>query len=115
MPEADGVIGFVPIFADRKGRKVLHFGLMIKRGLNETATRIRKVKRSMKYYAGLDVSVKETSVCIVVGRGRQGQRRRARLHNATCRIASKKMLPSGFVASPKMLPVKAYAAMMHSP
>jgi transposase len=44
---------------------VLRFRLMIKRGLNETATSIRKVKRSMKYYAGLDVSVKETSVCIV--------------------------------------------------
>jgi hypothetical protein len=44
---------------------VLRFRLMIKRGLNETATSIRKVKRNMKYYAGLDVSVKETSVCIV--------------------------------------------------
>ena len=44
---------------------MLRFRLMIKRGLNETATSIRKVKRSMKYYAGLDVSVKETSVCIV--------------------------------------------------
>lgn len=29
MPEPDGVIGFVPIFADRKGRKVLRFKLMI--------------------------------------------------------------------------------------
>ena len=27
-----------------------------------------------------------------------------------CRIASRKMLPSAFVASPKMLPVKAHAA-----
>jgi transposase len=44
---------------------VLRFRLMIKRGLNETATSIRKVKRNMKHYAGLDVSVKETSVCIV--------------------------------------------------
>jgi hypothetical protein len=35
MREPDGVIGFVPIFADRKGRKVLRFRLMIKRGLNE--------------------------------------------------------------------------------
>jgi transposase len=44
---------------------VLRFELMIERGLCGTATSIRKVKRSMKHYAGLDVSVKETSICIV--------------------------------------------------
>ncbi|BCH34933.1 hypothetical protein MesoLjLc_68630 [Mesorhizobium sp. L-8-10] len=32
-----------------------------------------------------------------------------------CRIASRKMLPRGFVASPKMLPVKAHVAMVPSP
>jgi hypothetical protein len=30
MRDPDGVIGFVPIFADRKGRKVLRFRLMIR-------------------------------------------------------------------------------------
>ncbi len=44
---------------------MLRFRLMTRRGLNETATSIRKVKRSMKYYVCLDVSFKETSVCIV--------------------------------------------------
>src|SRR4051794_30781469 len=38
---------------------------MIERGLSGTATSIRKGSAAMKHYAGLDVSVKESSVCIV--------------------------------------------------
>jgi hypothetical protein len=42
---------------------VLRFRLMVKRGL-------QKEKRSMDHFAGLDVSVKETSICIVDDTGR---------------------------------------------
>ena len=35
-----------------------------------TASNIQKEKRSMDHFAGLDVSVKETSVCIVDDTGR---------------------------------------------
>jgi hypothetical protein len=42
---------------------------MVKRGLAFAASSIRE-KRSMDHFAGLDVSVKETSVCIVDDRGR---------------------------------------------
>jgi hypothetical protein len=35
-----------------------------------TASSIRKEKRSMDHFAGLDVSVKETSICIVHDTGR---------------------------------------------
>ena len=44
---------------------MLRFRLMIDVICVETATSIRWEKRSTKYYAGPDVSVKETSVCIV--------------------------------------------------
>src|SRR5258708_12729868 len=47
--------------------RVLRFRLMVKRvcGLKH-----QKEKRSMDYFAGLDVSVKETSVCIVDDAGK---------------------------------------------
>jgi transposase len=48
---------------------VLRFRLMVKRG-PITASSIKKEKRSMDHFAGLDVSVKETSICIVDDTGR---------------------------------------------
>src|SRR5262245_66353405 len=42
---------------------------MVKRGPQMRASSIRR-KRSMTYFAGLDVSVKETSVCIVDDAGK---------------------------------------------
>jgi hypothetical protein len=53
MREPDGVIGFVPHLRRPERKEGLRFRLMIKRGLNQTATSIRKVKRSMKYFRGL--------------------------------------------------------------
>jgi transposase len=44
---------------------VLRFRLMVKRGHRCTGPKHQKEKRSMDYFAGLDVSVKDTSVCIV--------------------------------------------------
>src|SRR5262245_28446210 len=38
---------------------------MVKRGSASAASKHQKEKRSMDYFAGLDVSVKETSICIV--------------------------------------------------
>ena len=43
---------------------------MVKRGLHVDSLKHQKEKRSMEYFAGLDVSVKETSVCIVDDTGR---------------------------------------------
>src|SRR5947207_4858129 len=43
---------------------------MVKRGHRCTGPKHQKEKRSMDYFAGLDVSVKDTSVCIVDGTGR---------------------------------------------
>jgi hypothetical protein len=43
---------------------VLRFRLMVKRGRG-CGLKHQKEKRSMEYFAGLDVSVKDTSVCIV--------------------------------------------------
>jgi transposase len=43
---------------------VLRFRLMVKRGPH-LRPKHQKEKRSMAYFAGLDVSVKETSICIV--------------------------------------------------
>jgi len=65
----DGVIGrwFLWI-AENFG--VLRFRLMVKRGHRLRASSIRREKRSMDYFAGLDVSVKNTSVCIVDDTGR---------------------------------------------
>ena len=45
--------------------RVLRFRLMVKRGLCICGLKHQKEKRSMDHVAGLDVSVKETSVCIV--------------------------------------------------
>jgi transposase len=44
---------------------VLRFRLMVKRGHRCAGPKHQKEKRSMDYFAGLDVSVKDTSVCIV--------------------------------------------------
>src|SRR5437660_3683453 len=43
---------------------------MVKRGYRCTGPKHQKEKRSMDYFAGLDVSVKDTSVCIVDDTGR---------------------------------------------
>src|SRR3974377_2310728 len=43
---------------------------MVKRGHRCTGPKHQKEKRSMDYFAGLDVSVKNTSVCIVDGKGK---------------------------------------------
>jgi transposase len=48
---------------------VLRFRLMVKRGPH-SGLKHQKEKRSMDYFAGLDVSVKETSVCIVDDAGK---------------------------------------------
>ena len=48
----------------RKCMEVLRFELMIERGLLSSHKHQGR-KRSMKHYAGLDLSIKETSVCIV--------------------------------------------------
>jgi transposase len=42
----------------------------VKRGHRCTGPKHQKEKRSMDHFAGLDVSVKDTSVCIVDGTGR---------------------------------------------
>jgi transposase len=49
---------------------VLRFRLMVKRGPLLNGLKHQKEKRSMDHFAGLDVSVKETSVCIVDDTGR---------------------------------------------
>jgi transposase len=49
---------------------VLRFRLMVKRGHRCTGPKHQKEKRSMDYFAGLDVSVKATSVCIVDDTGK---------------------------------------------
>jgi transposase len=49
---------------------VLRFRLMVKRGLAFCGLKHQKEKRSMDHFAGLDVSVKETSVCIVDDSGK---------------------------------------------
>src|SRR4026209_2312069 len=43
---------------------------MVKRGHRVTGLKHQKEKRSMEHFAGLDVSVKDTSVCIVDDTGR---------------------------------------------
>src|SRR5881394_994642 len=43
---------------------------MVKRGHRCTGPKHQKEKRSMDYFAGLDVSVKDTSVCMVDGTGK---------------------------------------------
>jgi transposase len=45
--------------------EVLRFRLMVQRGLSRTSHKHQWEKHSMKHYAGLDVSVKETSLCIL--------------------------------------------------
>jgi transposase len=45
--------------------EVLRFRLMVQRGLGRTSHKHQWEKHSMKHYAGLDVSVKETSLCIL--------------------------------------------------
>ena len=49
---------------------VLRFRLMVKRGHRVYGLKHQKEKRSMDHFAGLDVSVKETSVCIVDDTGK---------------------------------------------
>jgi transposase len=49
---------------------VLRFRLMVKRGHRGYGPQHQKEKRSMDHFAGLDVSVKETSVCIVDDSGK---------------------------------------------
>src|SRR3974390_3087559 len=43
---------------------------MVKRGHRGSGLKHQKEKRSMDHFAGLDVSVNETSICIVDGAGR---------------------------------------------
>ena len=50
--------------------EVLRFRLMVQCGLDRTSHKHQWEKRSMKHYAGLDVSVKETSLCIWTRRAR---------------------------------------------
>src|SRR3974377_671613 len=48
---------------------VLRFRLMVKRGHRSYGPQASKEKRSMEHFGGLDVSVKETSVCMGDGTG----------------------------------------------
>src|SRR6516225_3761943 len=64
----DGVIGRRSCDSQKFG--VLRFRLMVKRGHRCTGPKHQKEKRSMDHFAGLDVSVKDTSVCIVDGAGK---------------------------------------------
>ncbi len=64
---SDGVFGWRPIW--RRCVEVLRFELMIN-VVCVTQPQGSERKRSMKHFAGLDVSVKETSVCIVDETGR---------------------------------------------
>src|ERR1700704_3433776 len=56
-------------FVDSSRFRVLRFRLMIERGPNQRPQASGE-KRSMDHFAGLDVSVKETSLCIVDDTGR---------------------------------------------
>jgi hypothetical protein len=49
---------------------VLRFRLMVKTRSVESGLKHQKEKRSMDHFGGLDVSVKETSICIVDDTGR---------------------------------------------
>ena len=49
---------------------MLRFRLMVNEVTVETGPKHQKEKRSMEHFAGLDVSVKETSICIVDDAGR---------------------------------------------
>jgi transposase len=49
---------------------VLRFRLMVKNEVRGYGLKHQKEKRSMDHFAGLDVSVKDTSVCIVDDTGR---------------------------------------------
>jgi transposase len=55
---------------DSWGFWVLRFRLMVQRGRRLSGLKHQKEKRSMDHFAGLDVSVKETSVCIVDDTGK---------------------------------------------
>jgi hypothetical protein len=67
VPE-DGVIGRPSLWI-AEDLWVLRFRLMVKRGRGY-GLKHQKEKRSMDHFAGLDVSVKETSICIVDDTGR---------------------------------------------
>ena len=49
---------------------MLRFGLMVNNEVRVYGLKHQKEKRSMDHFAGLDVSVKETSVCIVDDTGK---------------------------------------------
>src|ERR1700722_15193072 len=68
FPPIDGVIGRPSLWIVKRFG-VLRFRLMGKRGRG-CGLKHQKEKRSMDHFAGLDVSVKETSVCIVDDMGR---------------------------------------------
>lgn len=61
--EPDGVFG-LELHPWRQCIEVLRFELMVERGLSNSHKHQER-KRSMKHYAGLDVSVKETTICVV--------------------------------------------------
>ena len=63
LPPKDGVIGRRSC-GQLKDFWVLRIRLMVKRGHRCTGPKHQE-KRRMDYFAGLDVSVKDTSVCIV--------------------------------------------------
>jgi hypothetical protein len=67
LPE-DGVIGRPSLWI-AEDFWVLRFRLTVKRGPCD-GLKHQKEKRSMDHFAGLDVSVKETSICIVDETGR---------------------------------------------
>jgi transposase len=52
---------------------VLRFRLMVKRGHRCTGPKHQKEKRSMDHFAGLDVSVKDTSALWMTRAGSRGK------------------------------------------
>lgn len=60
----DGVFGRPALVAEIEG-EVLHFWLMVSEICHAAVTSIRGRGTTMKHYAGLDVLLNETTVCIV--------------------------------------------------
>ena len=64
---------------------MLRFRLMVKKEVGGYSLKHQKEKRSMDHFAGLDVSVKETSVCIVDDTGKIIREVRWRVNPKHCR------------------------------
>jgi len=63
---------------------VLRFRLMVKNEVRCHGLKHQKEKRSMDHFAGLDVSVKETSVCVVDETGKIVREVKVRANRKAC-------------------------------